>query len=288
MRSLYALHPETVLALHDRGAVVYGRPVALSSDEAESRMLHEPFARVVVDQDLFRDADAQRSLRRIARARPEVAIAWLRPHGAIPGGLSLDNLVRELSGDASVTPGRQVVVVSLDDPLAAQRTALAVACHFSRTRPVRLIESDTTAPVLAQDLGIPPRLREFLSGGAGVPLAHWPHDLRAIAAPMEPSLLLDQGMEPFALQLEHARAAADVVVRAGGNLCDRGLLGALAHASHVVVSGHLPHDYAGWVEKLAPLARLSRAAERRLPRTPTRAARVGERIWKEVPVEDGN
>lgn len=288
MRSLYALHPETVLALHDRGAVVYGRPVALSSDEAEARIMRESFARVVVDQDLFRDADALRTLRRIARARPDVAIAWLRPHAAVPGGLSLENLVRELSGDWAATPGWQVVVVSLDDPLAAQRTALAVACHFSLTRPVRLIESDTTAPVLARDLGVPPRLGEFLSGGGGVPLPRWPHDLRVIGAPMEPGLLLDRGMEPFAQQLEHTRKAAQVVVRAGGNLSDRGLLGALSHASHVLVSGDLPPDYAGWMEKLAPFARLGRAPTYRLPRTAARAARIGERIWKGVLSEDGD
>jgi hypothetical protein len=35
VRSLYALHPDTVLQLHERGAVLYGRPLALSLPETE-------------------------------------------------------------------------------------------------------------------------------------------------------------------------------------------------------------------------------------------------------------
>lgn len=288
MRSLYALHPQTVLELHDRGAVVYGRPVALSPDEAEERVSEEPFTRVVVDHQLFHDGDALRTLRRITRMRPDLTVAWLRPGGAIAGALTLESLARELSGQEADHAGLQVVVLSATDPEGATRVAFAVACHLSVTHPVRLVESDTTSPVLGRIARVPAALFDFMENeSSGFAVPRWPHDIRIIPAPSDPSLLLRLGMQSLATRLESVRTGGDVVVRAGGNLSDRGLLGALSHASDVLVCGDLQPDYAHWLSQLAPRGRVRRVTAGRLSHAPSRAARAGERIWQEVTREDG-
>lgn len=288
MRSLYALHPQTVLELHDRGAVIYGQPVALSVDEVETRILQEEFSRVVVDQELFHSADAMRALRRIARVRPDVAVAWLRSGVATAGTLTLEGLLKELSGERTGLAGAQVVIVSPDDPIQSTGVAYALACHISRHRPVRLVESDTTAPVLSRDFQLPPQLAQFLVDGVdGIPLRGWPHDLRLVPAPREPGLLLRLGMEPLSRRLAALRVGADVIVRADANLSDRGLLGALAQASDVVVCGPLSEDYADWLGKLAPRAAVRHVVAGRTPKSPLRAARAGERVWKEMHSDDG-
>lgn len=283
MRSLYALHPQTVLELHDRGAVVYGRPVALSPDEAEERVSEEPFTRVVVDHQLFQDGDALRTLRRITSMRPDLAVAWLRPGRAIAGALTLESLARELSGQEADHPGMQVVVLSATDPESATGVAFAVACHLSMTGPVWLVESDTTSPSLGRMTRVSHALSDFMEHGSnGLAMPRWPYNLRIVPAPADPGLLLRLGMEPLAARLESVRLGGDVVVRAGGNLSDRGLLGALSHASDVLMCGDLQSDYAHWLSQLSPRSQVHQITAGRLSHAPSRAARAGERIWQEV------
>jgi len=289
VRSLYALHPETVLQLHERGAAVYGQPLTLSLSETEDRLLREEYGRIVIDPGLVRSAEAQRALRRIEAVHPDAEIAWLRSRFAGRGDLAMDDLAAELRGDLRRHLPVLAVVVAPGDARRASGIALAVATHLARRGETLLIETDTAEPVYARRLHLPPRLREYLAGGAPLAPASWPKRLRVVPAPAQPELLLDAGMQPLLDRLEQDRGTSDVVVRASANLADRGLIAALARASDILLAAaDDAADYRRWLGGLAPQARLTPLAEGRLPLRMQSLERVGARIWRQCEEQAGH
>jgi len=280
VRSLYALHPETVLQLHERGAAVYGQPLTLSLAETEDRMDREDYRRLVVDPGLVRSADEQRSLRRIAAVHPDAEIAWLR--GRLPGrgGLALDELAAELRGEAKERESVLAVVASPGDAELGAAAALAVSVHLAADRDVVLVETDTSDPVYARRLRLRPLLAEHIADGSADVKSGWPQRLRIVAAPAQPELLLVSGMQPLLDRLEQDRGQGQVVVRASANLADRGLLAALAHASDILLcAGAQSGEYRRWLKGLAPLARLVPLPERRFSLRLSHLSRAGAELW---------
>ena len=280
MRSLYALHPETVLQLHERGAAVYGQPLTLSLAETEDRMRQEEYGRIVIDPGLIRSAEEQRALRRIEVVHPDAEIAWLR--GRLPGrgDLALDDLAAELRGDAPQDEPSLAVVVAPGDQELAAVAALALATHLARRREALLVETDTSDPIYGRRLHLMPFLAQYMAGSRPSAAPGWPHRLRIVPAPGQPELLLEAGMEPLLDRLADARARSDVVVRASPNLADRGLIAALARASDILLPAAAgDRDYRRWLQSLAPAATLTNFTPVRGPLRPHLLARQGERIW---------
>lgn len=290
MRSLYALHPDTVLQLHERGAVLYGQPLTLSLPETEDRMMQEAYARIVVDPVLCRTADSQRVLRRIIAVHPQTEIAWLRS-GVGTRGVPLDTLVHELRGDErALNVLHCAVVVSPGDATAGAFCALAVAAHLAHGGETLLIETDTVDPVYARALHLRPSLAEMLRGSvvAGDRRKGWPHNLSLVAAPSSPELLLEYGMEPLAEHIRERSTRSNVVVRASANLGDRGLIASLSLATDVVLcSAQDDGQYLHWVSQLAPRALVRSVAPRRAPLRPARLSAVGAALWNEGGPPDG-
>ncbi len=286
MRSLYALHPDTVLQLHERGAVLYGRPLALSLPETEERLQHEEYPRVVVDPVLCRSADARRVLRRIAAEHPGTEITWVRP-GVGLRGLAIDALVHELRGDAERAARRPrcAVVVAPADVAAGSYCALAVAAHLAQAQDTLLLETDTVDPVYARALRLRPTLQPFLEGDPSAPQRRpaWPGRLSLVAAPAQPELFLECGMEPLAQRIHEQADRGQIVVRASANLSDRGLIASLPLATDVLLCSH-PADsqYQHWVSQLAPRAALRAIPPRRAALRPGKAAAAGALLWEEV------
>lgn len=281
MRSLYALHPETVLQLHERGAAVYGQPLTLSLAETEDRMLHEEYARVVIDPGLVRSGEEQRALRRIEVVHPDAEIAWLRGRFTARGDLALDDLAAELRGEPSGEQPALAVVVAPGDAGQGAVVALAVACHLARSRSTLLVETDTAEPQYARRLKLKPCLAAYMSSGQSQELPGYPRRLRVVPAPIQPQLLLRSGMEPLLDRLERDRGERHVVVRASANLGDRGLIASLAHASDILLATAAVEDeYRRWLAGLAPLAALTEVPAGRLPLRRQTLARHGAEIWR--------
>ncbi len=281
MRSLYALHPETVLQLHERGAAVYGQPLTLSLAETEDRMLQEPFPRIVIDPGLVRSAEEQRALRRIEVIHPDAEIAWLRGRFPSRGDLAIDDLAAELRGENRQGQRVLAAVVAPGDARQGAAVALAVALHLARGRETLLVETDTTEPIYARRLHLVPCLSEYMAEGSSLEPPHWPRRLRIVPAPAQPELLLTAGMQPLVDRLELAQTSAAVVVRASANLADRGLIAALARASDIVLAAALDEaDYTRWLQGLAPRARVTRVPPGRLPLRLPLLARHGAQIWR--------
>lgn len=281
MRSLYALHPETVLQLHERGAAVYGQPLTLSLAETEDRMLHEEYGRIVVDPGLVRSVEEQRALRRIEVVHPDAEIAWLRGRFPGRGDLAIDELAAELRGESSRGETVLAVVVAPGDARQGAAVALAVAAHLAKRRDTLLVETDTSEPVYGRRLHLKPQLAEYMAGGAALEPPGWPQHLRVVPAPAHPELLLQAGMQPLLDRLEQGRAAGNVVVRASANLADRGLIASLAHASDILLSsGGDDGEYPRWLQNLAPLARTTPVPPGRLPLRLQALARQGAQIWR--------
>ncbi len=280
MRSLYALHPETVLQLHERGAAVYGQPLTLSLTEAEDRMLREDYGRVVIDPGLVRSAEEQRALRRIEVVHPDAEITWLRGRFSQRGELALDDLAAELRGEGSQEDAVLAVVVAPGDARLGAAVALAVAVHLASRRETLLVETDTSEPVYARQLRVRACLAEYMAGGVPLALAGWPKRLRVVPAPAQPELLLNTGMQPLLDRLERGRGEASVVVRASANLADRGLIASLAHASDILLAGGEDEaDYRRWLQSLAPLARLTTVPGTRPSLRRQALGRHGAQIW---------
>jgi len=280
MRSLYALHPETVLQLHERGAAVYGQPLTLSLAETEDRMLQEDYGRVVIDPGLVRSAEEQRALRRIEVVHPDAEITWLRGRFSQRGDLALEDLAAELRGETPREEAVLAVVVAPGDARQGAAVALAVAAHLARHRDALLVETDTVEPVYARHLHIRACLAEYMAGGVTLAPPGWPKRLRVVPAPARPELLLQSGMQPLLDRLERGRSEASVVVRASANLADRGLIASLARASDILLTaGGTDKDYRRWLQSLAPLAKLTAVPEGRLPLRRQVLARHGAQIW---------
>ncbi len=282
MRSLYALHPETVLQLHERGAAVYGQPLTLSLAETEDRMLHEEYARVVIDPGLVRSSEEQRALRRIEVIHPDAEIAWLRGRFSARGDLAIADLAAELRGESPSEEPALAVVVAPGDAVQGAAVALGVAHYLARSRDTLLVETDTAEPVYARRLQLRPCLAEYMAAGQALAPEGYPRRLRLVPAPVQPELLLQAGMQPLLDRLEHNLSQGNVIVRASANLADRGLIASLAHASDILlVAGGGEPDYRRWLQGLAPHARLTPVAAGRLTfRRPT-LARHGEQIWRQ-------
>lgn len=289
MRSLYALHPETVLQLHERGAAVYGQPLTLSLAETEDRMLHDEFARLVIDPGLVRSAEEQRALRRIEVIHPEAEIAWLRGRFPSRGDLAIDDLAAELRGESRGEEAVLAVVVAPGDARQGAAVALAVAAHLARRRPTLLVETDTAEPVYLRRLHLRACLSEYMAHGQALEPPGWPRHLRVVPAPAQPELLLEAGMEPLLDRLEQARTAGHVVVRASANLADRGLIASLARASDIVLAAAADEgEYRRWLQSLAPRAKVTKVAQGRLPLRPQILARHGAQIWHARQEEAGD
>ena len=285
MRSLYALHPDTVLQLHERGAVLYGQPLALSLPETEERLSREEYPRIVVDPVLCRTPDAQRALRRICATHPDTEIAWVRAM-ASPRGVSIEAIVRELRGEEHGEPNTPhcAVVVAPSDAASGASCALAVAAHLSRERDTLLLETDTVEPVYARALRIRPTLAQFLEGepSVGERRPAWPKGLTLVAAPSKPELLLEYGMEPLAQRIGERIGISHVVIRASANLGDRGLIASLPLATDVLLcSATAEEQYNRWITQLAPRARTRAVVARGVGLRPAKAAHMGAVIWAE-------
>ncbi|MDA8344951.1 MAG: hypothetical protein M0Z66_05650 [Thermaerobacter sp.] len=290
MRSLYALHPDTVLQLHERGAVLYGQPLALSLGETEERLMQEEYPRIVIDPVLCRTADAQRVLRRIAAVHPGTEITWVRANMSLRG-LPLEALVQELrgEGDLSAQQPRCAVIVAPGDAAAGGYCALAIAAHLARAKDTLLLETDTVDPVYARALRLRPTLTAFLEGTqpADQRRPGWPGNLTVIAAPARPELLLEYGMAPLAQRIQERTGRSNVVVRASANLGDRGLIASLPLASDVLLcSPEGDGQYSHWVSQLAPGARMRTVSPRKAAMRPSKAAAAGALLWGEGGAED--
>jgi len=286
MRSLYALHPDTVLQLHEHGAAVYGQQLTLSLSETEERLQHENYGRLVVDSGLLHSPEERRALRRIATVHPETEIACLRGRLSPRGDMAFEELARELRGETIDEAPRALVVVGPGDALAAAFSALALATYRVHRRPVLLVETDTVEPVYASRLHLKPGLELFLTQGRTAHPRRWPPGLDVVAAPARPELLLEYGMEPLRQRLDAAGETADIVVRASANLSDRGLVAALTRATDVLfcagVANPVNDEYRRWLTALAPRAHLcALPQERGLLRLPVLALR-GARLWRAV------
>ncbi len=289
MRSLYALHPETVLQLHERGAAVYGQPLTLSLAETEDRMLREEYARVVIDPGLVRSSEEQRALRRIEVIHPDAEIAWLRGRFSPRGDLAIDDLAAELRGEGPGDEPALAVVVAPGDARQGAAVALAVAIHLARRRQTLLIETDTAEPVYGRRLGLRPCLAEYMAGARAAMPAGYPPRLGIVAAPAQPELLLSAGMQPLLDRLEENRTEGHVVVRASANLADRGLIASLAHASDILLASEGDEtDYRRWLKGLAPHASLTAVSSQHLPLRRQILGRHGAQIWRQREESSGH